>query len=61
MDEEMKKLIKEMQKMLQQMGTKEKEGLGGQQKLQEMQKLMEQTEKELYNKQLSNQLFLHRL
>jgi hypothetical protein len=46
----------QMQKMLQQMGTKEKEGLGGQQKLQEMQKLMEQTEKELYNKQLSNQL-----
>jgi hypothetical protein len=46
----------QMQKMLNQMGSKEKEGLGGQQKLQEMQKLMEQTEKELYNKQLSNQL-----
>ncbi len=46
----------QMQKMMQQMGAKEKEGLGGQQKLQEMQKLMEQTEKELYNKQLSNQL-----
>jgi hypothetical protein len=46
----------QMQKMLNQMGAKEKEGLGGQQKLQEMQQLMEQTEKELYNKQLSNQL-----
>jgi hypothetical protein len=46
----------QMQKMLQQMGSKEKEGLGGNGKLQEMQKLMEQTEKELYNKQLTNQL-----
>lgn len=46
----------QMQKMMNQMGSKEKEGLGGQQKLQEMQKMMEQTEKELYNKQLSNQL-----
>lgn len=46
----------QMQKMLNQMGSKEKEGLGGNGKLQEMQKLMEQTEKELYNKQLTNQL-----
>jgi hypothetical protein len=46
----------QMQNLLNQMGAKEKEGLGGQQKLMEMQKLMEQTEKELYNKQLSNQL-----
>lgn len=46
----------QMQKMLQQLGAKEKEGLGGNAKLQEMQRLMEQTEKELYNKQLSNQL-----
>lgn len=46
----------QMQQMLNKMGTKEKEGLGGQQKLNEMQQLMEQTEKELYNKQLSNQL-----
>lgn len=48
----------QMQKMLQQMGTKEKEGLGGQQKLQEMQRLMEQTEKELFNKKLSNEMLM---
>ena len=46
----------QMQKLLNQMGSKEKEGLGGNGKLQEMQKLMEQTEKELYNKQITNQL-----
>lgn len=46
----------QMQKMLNQMGTKEKEGLGGNGKLQEMQKLMEQTEKELFNKQITNEL-----
>lgn len=46
----------QMQKMLQQMGAKEKEGLGGNAQLQEMQKLMEQTEKELFNKQLSNEM-----
>ncbi len=46
----------QMQKLMQEMGSKEKEGAGGQKQLQEMQKLMEQTEKELYNKQLSNQM-----
>jgi hypothetical protein len=48
----------QMQKMLQQMDAKEKEGLGGQQKLQELQKLMEQTEKELFNKRLSGELLM---
>jgi hypothetical protein len=46
----------QMQKLMQEMGSKEKEGAGGQKQLQEMQKLMEQTEKELFNKQLSNQM-----
>lgn len=46
----------QMQKMLQEMGSKEKEGLGGNAKLQEMQKLMEQTEKELFNKQLTTEM-----
>jgi hypothetical protein len=49
----------QMQKMLSEMGAQEKEQLGGNGKLQEMQKMMEQTEKELYNKQLSNEM-LHR-
>ncbi len=46
----------QMQKMLSEMGTKEKEGLGGNAKLQEMQKLMEQTEKELFNKRMSSEM-----
>ena len=46
----------QMQKMLQQMGSKEKEQFGGTRKLQELQKLMEQTEKELFNKKLSGEL-----
>jgi len=46
----------QMQKMLSEMGAKEKEGLGGQGKLQELQRLMEQTEKELFNKRLSNEM-----
>jgi hypothetical protein len=46
----------QMQKMMQQMGAKEKEAMGGNGKLQEMQKLMEQTEKELFNKQLTAEM-----
>ena len=46
----------QMQKMLSEMGSKEKEGLGGNDKLQELQRLMEQTEKELFNKRLSNEM-----
>ena len=46
----------QMQKMMNEMGAKEKEGMGGNQKLQEMQKLMEQTEKELFNKKLSSEM-----
>lgn len=45
----------QLQKMLSEMGAKEKEGLGGS-KLQEMQKMMEQTEKELFNKRLSTEM-----
>ena len=48
----------QMQKMLQQMGSKEKEQLGGTGKLQELQKLMEETEKELFNKKLSGDLLM---
>jgi hypothetical protein len=46
----------QMQKLMNEMGAKEKEGMGGNQKLQEMQKLMEQTEKELFNKKLSSEM-----
>jgi hypothetical protein len=46
----------QLQKMMNEMGAKEKEGMGGAKMLQEMQKQMEQTEKELFNKQLSNEL-----
>lgn len=49
-------LRQQMQKMVQQMGAKEKEALGGNGKLQEMQKMMEQTEKELFNKQLTTEM-----
>jgi hypothetical protein len=48
----------QMQMLMQQLGSKEKEGLGGQKQLQEMQRLMEQTEKELYNKKLSSELLM---
>jgi len=48
----------QMQKMLQQMGSKEKEQFGGNGKLQELQKLMEETEKELFNKKLSGELLM---
>lgn len=46
----------QMQRMMQEMGAKEKEGMGGNKALQEMQKLMEQTEKELYNKKLTTEM-----
>lgn len=46
----------QMQKLMQEMGAKEKEGMGGNKAAQEMQKLMEQTEKELFNKQLSSEM-----
>lgn len=45
----------QLQKMLSQMDAKEKEGLGGSGKLQELQKQMEQTEKELFNKRLTQE------
>jgi hypothetical protein len=45
-----------MQQMMNQMGGKEKEGMGGAKQLQEMQRLMEQTEKELFNKKLSSEM-----
>jgi chromosome segregation ATPase len=45
----------QLQKMLSQLDAKEKEGLGGSGKLQEMQKQMEQTEKELFNKRLTQE------
>jgi len=48
----------QMQKMMQQMGSKEKEQFGGNGKLQELQKLMEETEKELFNKKLSGELLM---
>lgn len=48
----------QMQMLMQQMGSKEKEGMGGQKQLQEMQRLMEQTEKELFNKRLSAELLM---
>ncbi len=46
----------QMQKMMQEMGAKEKEGMGGNKAVQEMQKLMEKTEKELFNKQLTTEM-----
>lgn len=46
----------QMQKMMQEMGAKEKEGIGGNKAVQEMQKLMEQSEKELFNKQLTTEM-----
>lgn len=46
----------QMQKMMQEMGAKEKQGFGGNKALQEMQKMMEQTEKELFNKQLTSEM-----
>ncbi|MFA6262288.1 MAG: hypothetical protein WC760_12520 [Bacteroidia bacterium] len=46
----------QMQKMLNELGAKEKEQLGGNAKLQELQRLMEQTEKELFNKNLTRQM-----
>lgn len=46
----------QMQKMMQQMGAKEKEGLGGSKLLEEMKQLMEQTERELFNKKITGQL-----
>lgn len=46
----------QMQKMLSELGTKEKEQLGGNTKLQELQRQMEQTEKELFNKNLTRQM-----
>ncbi|MES2654329.1 MAG: hypothetical protein V4620_02010 [Bacteroidota bacterium] len=45
----------QLQKMLSQMDAKEKEGLGGAGKLQQLQKQMEQTERELFNKRLSQE------
>jgi hypothetical protein len=46
----------QMQKLMNEMGAKEKEGMGGNKAMQEMQRMMEQTEKDLYNKQLSSEM-----
>jgi hypothetical protein len=46
----------QMQQMMKQLGSKEKEQLGGAGQMQELQRLMEQTEKELFNKRLSGEL-----
>lgn len=46
----------QLQKMMQQMDAKQKEGLGGARQLEEMKRLMEQTEKELFNKKLTTEM-----
>lgn len=46
----------QLQKMMQQMDAKQKEGLGGAKQLEEMKRLMEQTEKELFNKKLTTEM-----
>jgi hypothetical protein len=46
----------QLQRMMQQMDAKQKEGLGGQKALEDMKRMMEQTEKELYNKNLTTQM-----
>ncbi|MFI5221041.1 MAG: DUF4175 family protein [Bacteroidia bacterium] len=48
----------QLQKMMREMGTKEKDQFGGGNKLNELQKLMEETEKELFNKRLSGELLM---
>lgn len=46
----------QLQKMMEQMDAKQKEGMGGNKALQEMKQMMEQTEKELYNKNFTTQM-----
>ena len=46
----------QLQKMMQQMDAKQKEGVGGAKMLEEMKRMMEQTEKELYNKKLTSEM-----
>ena len=48
----------QMQKMMQQMDAKQKEGLGGSKLLEEMKQMMEKTEKELFNKQLTSEMLM---
>jgi hypothetical protein len=48
----------QMQKMLSEMGALEKEKLGGGKALGELQKLMEETEKELFNKRLTQETIM---
>lgn len=48
----------QMQKMLQQLDAKEKEQMGGGKQLGELQKMMEQTEKELFNKRLTSETLM---
>lgn len=48
----------QLQKMMQQMDAKQKEGLGGNKMLEEMKQMMEQTEKELFNKKLTNEMLM---
>ena len=46
----------QLQKMMQQMDAKQKEGVGGSKMLDEMKRMMEQTEKELFNKKLTTEM-----
>lgn len=46
----------QLQKMMQQMDAKQKEGVGGQKALEQMKQMMEQTEKELYNKKMTTEM-----
>lgn len=48
----------QLQKMMQQMDAKQKEGVGGAKMLEEMKRMMEQTEKELFNKQLTTEMLM---
>lgn len=46
----------QLQRMMNQMDAKQKEGVGGSKMLEEMKRMMEQTEKELFNKKLSTEM-----
>jgi len=48
----------QMQKMMQQMDAKQKDGLGGSKLLEEMKQMMEKTEIELFNKQLTSEMLM---
>ncbi len=46
----------QLQRMMNQMDAKQKEGLGGSKLLEEMKRMMEQTEKELFNKRMTTEM-----